>query len=99
MKTAIIVAIAAAAVLSACTSKETKVVQTPAPAPTVVVEQPAVVVPAPTPLEVMVTYALPAGFPAARQSAAGYCRSHYGSADASLVADDHAGHATFACVS
>src|SRR5262245_49937318 len=104
MKTALVLSLTAALAIAGCTYKTTKVqpvATVPAPAPTVVVApapQP-VVVAAPAPQEVMVTYALPAGFPAAQWSAINYCRAHYGSTGASIMTDDHAGHATFACVS
>jgi len=105
MKLAIVLPLAAALAVAGCTYKTTKVqpvAQAPAPAPTVVVTPPPpapAVVAAPSPQQVMVTYALPAGFPGAEQSAIGYCRTHYGSSGAALVSDDHAGHAMFSCVS
>jgi len=103
MKTAFVLSLTAALALAGCTYKTEKVqpvATVPAPPPTVVVAPPPqpVVVAAPSPQEVMVTYALPAGFPAAQASAISYCRTHYGSTSASIVSDDHAGHATFACV-
>jgi hypothetical protein len=104
MKSALVLTLTALLAVAGCTYKTTKVqpvAAAPAPAPTVVVAPPPqpVVVPAPAPQQVMVTYALPAGFPAAEQSAIAYCRVHYGAAGASIVTDDHAGHATFVCVS
>jgi hypothetical protein len=103
MKSSLIAACAVLVTVAACTSKTTivrPVTQAPAPAPTVIVAQPPpAVVAAPDPRQVIVTYALPAGFPAAQMTATEYCRQHYGSTAASIVTDDHAGHATFACVS
>jgi putative hemolysin len=99
MKTALIAAIAAAAVLAACTSKETKVVDAPAPAPapTVVVTPPTVAV-APTQGQVIVTYMQGTTTATMAQTAASYCAQHYGSTSARFVGDDYAGHATYACV-
>jgi hypothetical protein len=102
MKSAIILTLTAVLAFAGCTYKTTKVqpvTAAPAPAPTVIVAPPPVVIPAPAPPQVMVTYSPPAGFPAAHHSAIEYCREHYGSTGASIVTDDHAGHATFACVS
>jgi hypothetical protein len=104
MKSALVLSLTAVLAIAGCTYKTTKVqpvATAPAPPPTVVVTPPPqpVVVAAPAPQQVMVTYALPAGFPAAQQSAISYCRAHYGATSAAIVTDDHAGHATFACVS
>src|SRR5215471_6402643 len=99
MKTALITTIAAVAVLAACTSKETKVVNAPAPAPapTVVVTPPTVVA-APTQGQVIVTYMQGTTTQAMAQTAATYCVQHYGSTSARFMGDDYAGHATYACV-
>jgi len=104
MKSALVLSLTAVLAIAGCTYKTTKVqpvATAPTPPPTVVVTPPPqpVVVAAPAPQQVMVTYALPAGFPAAQQSAISYCRAHYGATSAAIVTDDHAGHATFACVS
>ena len=104
MKSALVLTLTAMLAVAGCTYKTTKVqpvAAAPAPAPTVVVAPPPqpVVVAAPAPQQVMVTYALPAGFPAAQVSAISYCRAHYGATSAAILSDDHAGHATFACVS
>jgi len=96
MKASFIALTLAAAALAACTTKETKVVATPAPAPTVVVAPPAVV-PAPTQGQVMVTYTAQS-YDLAQRTAASYCSQHYGSNGAELVSDDRVGHATYACV-
>ena len=99
MKTAIVMALAAAAVLAGCSSKENKVVYVPAPAPapTVVVEPPTVVA-APTQGQVIVTYLRGTTTQVVQQTAASYCAQHYGSTGARFVGDDYAGHATYVCV-
>src|SRR5262249_27082901 len=104
MKSALVLTLTAMLAVASCTYKTTKVQPVAAPPararPVVGAPRPqAVVGAAPAPQRVMVTYALPAGFPAAQVSAISYCRAHYGATSAAILSDDHAGHATFACVS
>jgi len=103
MRNSIIVALAVAAGLAACTSKTTVVkpvteVPAPAPPPTVVYVPPPVVYPTPTAGQISVNYSGPGSFELAQQKAAAYCGEHYGYSNARLLTDDRAGHATFACV-
>jgi len=101
--------LATVAGLAACTYETTKVQQPvarPAPAPTVVYEQPApVITPAPAPTvvvapapgQVVVTYSGRGGFELAQEKATAACADR-GSGGARLVTDDGAGHATFDCL-
>ena len=103
---AICITLAAAAVLAACTTRETRstaevvppaaVVTTP---PAVVVSPPpAVVSPAPA-QTVTVTYTGPNGFDLAQQRADAYCRDRFSGGSARLMSDNRTGgQATFECV-
>lgn len=104
------IAILALAALAGCTVKNTTVRQaeTPprvvtAPAPTVVYQNPSVVVAptvaaGPTERSVIVSYAGDDGFRLAAQRAETYCDQQFGDSHAELISDNAAaGRAVFAC--
>ena len=91
-----ILALAAAALVTACTSEEATVqpaTQAPAAAPAAA---PMVEPAAGSSQSVVVTYTPPSGMAAAQRMANMYCAQH-GKGTAQLMSDDPPGHATFAC--
>jgi len=106
MKT-IAITLAAAAVLAACTVKETTERSTaavvPPPAvvasPPVIVSPPPAVVSPPVTQTVTVNYTGPNGFDLAQQKADAYCGDRFANSSARLMNDDRvAGRAMFECV-
>jgi hypothetical protein len=108
MRGTAVIALAAVLAAASCTYETTQVeppkfAPVPAPAPTVIYQQPRIVsaqapvIAAPAPGVVSVTYSGEGGLQIATQKALAYCAQYYGSGRTTLATDDGVGHATFNC--